>query len=378
MNELSSRERLLRSLNKQSVDRMPVSPFIFNNFVKAFYKDSEVDVIKGTIEVYKEFGFDLMHRNFNVRFEEKCLDSKNWKVTTDEKKSGTSKVVTTKIQTPQRELTQIIRFEDLTPYLTVSAAVELFIKEQEDFRQFVKYRPALPKLDLQELKTAKELIGDKGIAAPWFWGGVFNYVSELRKVDDLIMDAMEDSEFFSEMMEYFTGTLIENARQITEEGVDVLSYGGNVANATLVGPKYFMENIFKYEKQIIDFIQDKGTHVLYHNCGDADNMFDVYNKLGFHAYESITEPPFANNSLKDAVDRYDESITLIGNMDQINFLKQATPDEVKAKTIEKLEIIGKRKGFIFGTSDFLEEDTPYENLYALAETVKNYNYGGRI
>lgn len=55
MMELSSRERLLRSFNKQPVDRMPVSPFIFFNFVKAFHNDPKVDVIKGTIDVYKHF-----------------------------------------------------------------------------------------------------------------------------------------------------------------------------------------------------------------------------------------------------------------------------------------------------------------------------------
>lgn len=313
-----------------------------------------------------------MHRNFNVRFEEGCFNSPSWMVKVDDTKKGKTRFVTTSVTTPERQLKQVVRYEDLSVNHTVCATIEWMIKEEEDFLQFIKYRPKLPMVKYAELIRAKELIGDDGILAPWFWGGVFNFVTEFRKVDDILMDAAVEPDFYNRMMDYFTGVLIDNAKQLLDIGVDVLSCSGNIASGTMVGPKFFRENIFKYEKRLIDFIQDGGTHVLYHNCGDARNMIDVYNELGIHGFESVTEPPYADNDLMDAVTRFSKDITLIGNLDQISLLRTATPKNIEKKVIEKMNIIGERLGFIFGTSDFLEEDTPHENLYALSQAVKNY------
>lgn len=363
---MTSRERLLYSFKKQQVDRTPVSPFIYSNFVKYFFKEPNVDIIQGTIDVYKYFGFDLMHRNINVRLDELSIESPEWEVRSYENKNGGSSAVTTIITTPERELTQVVRFEDLSKYQRVKATVEWFIKDEEDFSQFTKYQPTVPVLEFEELKRAKKLIGDGGITAPWI-SGVFNYVSDYRKLDDLLVDAIINPDFYKAMMGYFLKRIISHVAQVLDEGVDVLSYAGNIASGTFAGPAFFKEHILEYEKQLIDFIQGRGTFVLYHNCGDAKNMIEVYNELGIYGYESITEPPYGDNDLYDAVSRFDKRVTLIGNMDQIEFLKQANPEDVRTKVREKLEIAADRKGFILGTSDFIEEDTPFENLFALAK-----------
>jgi uroporphyrinogen decarboxylase len=362
---MTGRERLLKSFRQEPVDRIPVSPFIYNNFIKAFYKDTDADIILGTVEVYRHFDFDIMHRNINVRYDESCLDSPEWVVKKSEYKKGNSTIVTTMIKTPERVLTQVVRYEDLDKYNRVKAVVEFFIKDEEDFQQFVKYQPSMPQMEFQDLNRAKKAIGDDGITAPWV-SGVFNYLSDLRKLDDLIIDALINPTFYNQMMEYFLKRIINHIGQIVKAGVDVLSYAGNIASGTFVGPVFFRKHIFEYEKLLIDSIQDKGVYVLYHNCGDGNSMIEVYNELGMRGYESITEPPYGDNDLKDAVTRFSKNITLIGNIDQITFLRSAKPDEVKLKAWEKLEIVGDRKGFILGTSDFIIEDTPHENLFALA------------
>ena len=365
---MTSRERLLASFDKKPVDRMPVAPFIHMNFVKEYFGDPKVDLIPATMEVYRHFGFDLMLRNVSVRYEEPALDAPEWRVTVTEKREGKTLTSTTTVKTPERELRQVEKFEELSPFHLVKATTESFIKEREDFEQFQKYQPPVPQLGLEELKRARSLIGDEGIIAPWF-GGLFNYVSYHRPLENLLMDALGEPEFYEALMEYFLDRLKDHASQITAVGVDVLSYPGNIANGTMVGPDFFREFVMPYERQLIEHVHSGGTHVLYHNCGDARNMIEVYNDFGIHAFESMTEPPYANNDLADAVARFAPHMTLIGNLDQIDFLRKATPEEVRRKVAEKLEIINDRPGFIFGTSDFLEENTPHENLKAIADAA---------
>ncbi len=96
-------------------------------------------------------------------------------------------------------------------------------------------------------------------------------------------------------------------------------------------------------------------------------MIEAYNELGIQGFETLTEPPYGDMDLGDALSRFDRRITLVGNVDQITFLRQAAPADVRRKAARILERVGARGRFILGTSDFLEEGTPHENLFALAE-----------
>ncbi|MGE5549099.1 MAG: uroporphyrinogen decarboxylase family protein [Bacteroidota bacterium] len=366
---MSGRERLLRSFRREPVDRRAVSPFIHANFVRAFQGDPQADLIQGTIEVYRHFGFDLMHRNVNVRPDETALRSPAWTPRVTARREGNATYVTTTITTPERVLTQVVRQEDLSPYHRVKAQVEWFIKEEADFHQFVRYQPPVPALDLADLRRAAEAVGEEGITAPWV-SGVFNTLADYRKLDDLLVDAVMAPEFYAGMARYFLERQKACLAQVVRAGVDALSYAGNIAGGSLVGPDFFRRYVLVYERELIQACQGAGVPVLYHNCGDARNMIEVYNELGMAAYESIAEPPYADNDLADAVARFSKDIALIGNLDQISFLRTASPDEVWREARRKLAIVGERRGFILGTSDFLEEGTPFENLFALAEAVK--------
>ena len=64
-------------------------------------------------------------------------------------------------------------------------------------------------------------------------------------------------------------------------------------------------------------------------------------------------------------------ICLLGNLDQVDFLKTATPAEVDARTRETLRL-GKPGGrYIFSTSDYLEIGTPRENVVAMIEAARD-------
>ena len=49
--------------------------------------------------------------------------------------------------------------------------------------------------------------------------------------------------------------------QVADVQPDVLCAGGNIANAKMVGPAFFREHIWPYEKQLIDFVQERGRYL---------------------------------------------------------------------------------------------------------------------
>lgn len=65
-------------------------------------------------------------------------------------------------------------------------------------------------------------------------------------------------------------------------------------------------------------------------------------------------------------------LVLKGNIDQVEFIRKSTPDEVGARVQEVLAKVKPRGNFIFSTTDFFFDGTPYENIHALAQAGIEY------
>ncbi len=370
---MNSRTRLLNTIIGKPTDRVPISPFIWSNFVNDYFgyivSDKELD--EKCFSVYTDFDFDVMLRTCNISApnDERYLDSKSWSVEVQKKKINDKKRhEITVVKTPEKVMTQIKEFQQITEYEEVSANIKCFIESEDDFLQFVKYQPSVPQYDCSRIKHAKEMIGDKGIIAPWTQG-IFNYVSDMRKLDNLVLDMMINTQFYNNMMEYFMKRWIEISVQYAKAGADVLCVSGNIATATLLGREYFEKYVLAYEKKHMSTFRSYDTYALYHNCGDANGLYPAYNYLGIDIFESLVEPPYGDTDLDYAINVLNKDISLIGNIDQIDFLMNASKEAVKTECKKLVNKFKNRGGFVLATTDYLSEKTPRENLIAMRESV---------
>ena len=313
-------------------------------------------------------------RNYVVTnyLDESWASGKNWKVHTEKVQidPGNWDEITV-IQTPERTLRQKKSFRKVTEFETVTAVTEYYIKTPEDFRQFQKYQPDLPNYDCSELSYARELVGEDGLSGTWL-EGVFNMVGMHRDLGELLVDPYEDEEFFLEMMEYFLARLVRLVPQLVDAGCDFLTVAGNMASGSMAGPTMFREYIMPFEERLIEAIHKAGAKCIYHNCGDAKYLLPIYGEMSMDMYESLTAAPYGDTELEEAFAQIAPPKVLSGNLDQISFLKTATPEEVTNKVREVLTAAKKRGSFILAASDYLSEGTPEENIYAFAEAAKKY------
>ncbi len=372
---MTGRERLLRALHQQSVDRVPVSPFIHVNFVREFFQDRDLDPIEPTIEVYRHFGLDLMHRNCSAEYDHlTAVQTPEWKVEIDRTVDGRDETITTVVATPGGNIRRIRATRWTCEYDAESALVEFPIKSELDLRLCQKYMPPVARLDTSGIRRAKKLLGDEGIIAPWIQGA-FNEVSFwYRRLDDLVLDALLRPDFYHDLMSFCLQRSLKLIEQYVAAEVDVLSAGGNIANGKLVGPDFFAQSVAPYERQLIDFAQKKGTALLYHNCGYSGRLLSIYPTLGMKAYESLTPPPYGDTRLADAFSVFDPATTtLLGNIDQIDLLRRSQPGEIEDAVRQTLESAKKWGGnFILATTDYFNENTPHENIQAFAEAGRKY------
>lgn len=364
---------ILKTLRGEKTDRVPVAPFINVNYVDEFFGQHNTDPVIKTIEIYDHFGFDIIFRNSTADYlNELHCSSRSWQVTEQRTdiKEGDYDVVTV-IKTPEKELRQIKQYRTNTPFEVVEACVEYFIKDESDFEQFKKYQPPVPDYDHTNTIRAVKLLKGRGCIAPWAQG-VFNMVSMHRKLDDLLVNPYLNTKFYLEMMDYFGSRMLEVIKQYKRAGAEMVSCGGNVAAGGVVGADYFKEHIMPSEKKFFKRINDLGLYSIYHNCGDASHLLEVYPKIGMSMYESLTPKPYGDTDLEYAMHVMPKSITLSGGFDQITLLRYGSAQEIRNTVKTMMETVKKRGRFIMATTDYFNENTPEEKVFEFAKAAREF------
>lgn len=374
---MNSRERLLCVLEGGTPDMVPVSPFIQEEYLSYYFNKKNTDRLFDAVTLRKELDFDLVTRQYVNEIPYFLQRSfTNWEVENKVEVVNGNYIRTIKVKTPVKELLQV----EGAPYNEKIlngihfSTMEYLIKDQDDFEVFKKYCPRREKQDVEHIlksgEIAKKEIGDLGISCPWAMGGVYNLASTYINVQDMMVDALSEEDYYEDYMNFFADLVVSDHEIFVESQFDCVGMQGNIANGGMMGPDYFEEYVLPYERKAVDVLRQGKKPVIYHNCGKARVLYPAYKKLGITVWETISEEPQGDNILAEAKEYFKDDLILFGNFDQVHFLKEASPKEVEKRAYD-LMMTGKKGGhYIFACSDYLEIGTPLENVKALLRGAK--------
>ncbi len=375
---MTSRERLLTTLRGEIADRVPVAPFVQEEYLSFYYpKKIKLDRVIDAVELAEELDFDLMakHRALEVPYFLRH-SYPNWEVRRSETCEGDMIRRKLEIVMPSRTLVQ----EEVRPEAGAATSGVSFmvtrhmLQEVDDAAAFLEHLPPLNDDDRREMRETAAawsgIIGERGVLAPWGFAGVFNFCCDLCGMENVYVMPYEDEQRYRALMEGISSAQAAYSVALGETAVDCIGMQGHMAGGSTTSPDFFHEYVMPYEKRVVDAIRNAGKFSVYHNCGFAKNLYGNYRDIGMTVWETVSEAPRGDNTLSEAKAVLGDRICLLGNLDQVAFLKRAVPHEVAARTREIVSI-GKPGGrFIFSTSDFLEKNTPLENVVTMIEAAK--------
>lgn len=384
---MNSRERLLKTINGEVTDRVPVTLFIQDHGHFIHQLHPEIDPLDyeqltfKVIDYQKKLGCDVFVRMIFDLYHPIgiCLggvddgqQTDTWKVETKETVDGNNLVRKSVITTPEGTLTQTMVRAAQNKGTYVYCCTEKPIKCEADLDLAMKYEPPMSveysEMVKEKIRRIKEYLGNDGILGTWVAGGPFNNASMLIDHSELYMLFMTDPGYFNKLMQFSTSRTLAYTKAFIEAGADVMLVGGNVAGGFL-GAEVYEEFILPNEKKYIDFIQQKGCPAIYHNCGAIMALVDSYKKLGAKVVEPFSPIPLGDADLANAVDMVKGKYVIIGGIDQVNIIQNGSPEQVREATLKTISA-GKKNGpFIIQSADFLEYNTPLENIEAFVNTA---------
>ena len=186
--------------------------------------------------------------------------------------------------------------------------------------------------------------------------------SDIRGINHLMTDFMDDPDFVTGMFDFVTENAIQFAKAQIEAGADVIGVGD--AAASLVGPRLYEQFVLPYEQKLIAAIHSFGGKVRLHICGNTNRITALMAKTGadFIDLDSMVDMTKARAAMGP-----DQVIS--GNIDPVKVVRQGTPELVVEKLAECHAAAG--NNYIITAGCEIPRGTPPENLLAMAEFARN-------
>lgn len=217
---------------------------------------------------------------------------------------------------------------------------------------------------LGALRILKQEVGDD-VA---IWGGVnapFQVGSLLRGVLDWIRDTIKHPEIIAATVEFATPVVEMWARELVRAGADVILMGDSMASRDVISIADYQKWAVETERVIMDAIKDEGGKAMLHICGRTEDRWAAM--VGSNADIFDLDSPV---DLAEAKATVGDRVALRGNVDT-TLLAMGTADKVTASTVELIERVG-AGGWIIGSGCEIGQLTPVENVIAMVEASKTH------
>ena len=336
-NQISPKERLLRTFNKQTIDRPPViCPGGMMNAAIVEVMNSTGHTLPSAhhdgklmsslaIDVQNQTGFE----NFGVPF---CMTVE-------------AEVLGSEINFGSLECEPKIQKEC---FPSVSQVEYKPISAMKDNKRVGAILQAI--YILSSLYTDTPVIGS--LTGP---------ISTAASIVDpmaFLKQLCRDKENAHKVLDYVSNHLIEYAALMIEQGVTAISIADPTATGEILGPKMFEEYAVPYLNKIIDSIHKMSKPVIIHICGKMDSVIP---QVAYINFDAISVDAFVN--LKNIKKQIPNAVTM-GNVSTYA-LEFSDPEKITTIT----ELLLRDKTDIIAPACGLSTSTPLKNIKAMTKTV---------
>ena len=325
MELMTSRERLLRTLKGEKVDRIPVSLYEFDGFYDGWIHNYP-EYVK--ILEYAKDKTDKMYfwspksdkpNLFYGEIEEKDIETKIWK----KEKSTYTKTI---IKTPKGELSSLQR-QDEGVHTTWS--LKNLCKNEEGAEKilslaYIPYRPAIDSFFELDKK-----IGDTGIILGNLPDALCLTV-EVFGFSKFLMMFIDHRELISKLMDFFQERIYNYSKHLLEKGAITIYriVGPEYTTPPYLHPEEFNRLVTPYDKELIKLLHQYKGFARLHSHGKIKKVLKSFIEMEIDATDPVEPPPDGDIELKEAREILGDKVTLIGNIEE-RVLETATKDEIE-------------------------------------------------
>lgn len=237
-----------------------------------------------------------------------------------------------------------------------------------------RLRPANPHKDgrlpvhLAAMDYLRDAVGDEvGCAAGVV--GPFTNAFFLFGVDETFRLLRKNPEAVHKLCNVSLETCIAYADAAIDKGLSP-TISEPMSSCTVVNPKLFREFSLPYLRQLVDFIKSRNKMPVIHICGETKFIWEDIADMGVAGFsvDNVVD-------LKKCCATIGHKTKILGHVDPASVVYAGTPEDVRRETLKCiLDAYDSPKGYVVMSGCSLPVETPFTNIDAMMNTVREVGY----
>lgn len=228
--------------------------------------------------------------------------------------------------------------------------------------------PGLDKGRVQEYLKANRIVASRVKDKPIYGGciGPFSLAGRLFDLSELMMSMYMEPETVTLLLDKCTAFITAYVQAMKETGISGVIMAEPAAG--LISNDDCLQYCTVYVKKIIDAVQDDTFKVILHNCGNTGHCTDAMVQSGAWALH------FGNRAdMVEALQACPPELPVLGNIDPVGIMQQASPEQVYAAVSELLEKTSEFDNYILSSGCDVPPHTSIANIQAFYKALNDYN-----
>jgi len=247
--------------------------------------------------------------------------------------------------------------------------VEGPIKDASDLKNFKLDPPS--EAELMALQFALQKFEGRR-AMVFHTAGPFKLSWSLRgAMENLLADYLLDPKLVHELARISTDYYKEFHSMAIDAGAEVIALEGDLAfnTNTLMSPDHYAEFLGPYHTEIVENVHRKGAKIFKHSDGNLWPILDMLLDCGFDGIHPIQPQCMDIGEVKRHMAG---KACVLGNIDCMYTLCEATIDEVEQTVRETIEAAAPGGGYIMSSSNSIHPGCKPENYIAMVRAARKY------
>lgn len=228
--------------------------------------------------------------------------------------------------------------------------------------------PSLDKGRVPEYLKANAIVASKIKDKKVFGGaiGPFSLAGRLFDLSELMMAMYIEPDTVTALLDKCTAFITNYLTAMKETGIDGVILAEPAAGLVSDDDCYQYSSI--YIRKIVEAVQDERFSIVLHNCGNTGHCTGAMIRSGAAALH------FGNKAdMVKALETCPPDLPVMGNIDPVGIMRQASPEQVYAVVSDLLEKTSSYGNFILSTGCDVPPRTPAENIQAFYQALADYN-----
>jgi uroporphyrinogen decarboxylase len=209
------------------------------------------------------------------------------------------------------------------------------------------------------------------------WSPFWHDLIDLLGMENMYLAMYDQPELVDAVIEHMVDYYAAVSRNIFDaaaDAIDVFFIGNDFGSqrGPLLSEAMFRRFMLPHLERLVRLGHDYGLKVMMHCCGGFAELIPAMIEIGLDGLHAL-QPCCAGMDPARLKREFGHEILLNGAIDSHHVLIEGTPELVREKTRETLEIMKPGGGYVAGAShDTILEETPLENVLVMFDAVAEF------